>query len=63
MAEPFDQFARLDKDDLLVAMVPAERADAFLQAEPQRYRAVTFRLPFTRYPQTVVVDVSLLPAA
>ena len=62
MAEPFDSFAHVDKWALTAAVVSDLEADALLQVDPQRYQAVTFRLPFTRFPQRVVVDASLLPA-
>ncbi len=57
-----DQQDRFDKDDLLVAVVADEQADELLLQDPRRYQAVTFRLPFTRLPRRVVVDVSRLPA-
>jgi hypothetical protein len=57
--QPID---RASKDDLLSAEVPEGQGAALMAADPGRYQAVVFRPPFSRFPQTVVVDVARLPA-
>jgi hypothetical protein len=57
--KPLEDDGGFNKDDLMKARVSLPIAPGVCV---QALRVVEFRLPFTRRPQRVVVDASLLPA-